>query len=307
MNAAETQVKTRRRAWNRHGRAAPYLYLMPMLVLLGIFTYWPLFYTAYLSVVRWNFITDTKPFVGLANYAGLSNSTLFLAAIDNTVIYLLASIPFKVLLPLPIAFFIWCMADRAATIYKTIIFIPTLLSFVVVSIAVGWILNPYVGILKEMLDYVGGPKLPPLLYDSGTAIWTIMGLSAWKVMGFHVLLYLAGLVSIDRQYIESMRIDGATDWQVFRHLIWPLLTPTTFFVLIVTIIFSLHQVFTPIDILTQGGPSNATTNLFYVVYQFAFRTFNVGFGAAGAVLLFLLLAILTIIKVTVVERRIHYR
>lgn len=288
-------------------RIVPYLYLSPVIVLLGVFTYWALLFTAYLSLVRWNFVADTKTFVGLANYKGLTQSTQFNAAAYNTAIYVLASIPFKVLLPIPVAFFIWCMSPRFANIYKTLIFLPTLLSFVVISVAVAWLLNPYVGIVNELLIAVAGVSLPPLLHDSGTAIWTIIGLSAWKVMGLHVLLYLAGLVSINREYIEAMRVDGASDWRLCRHLIWPLLTPTTLFVLVITIIFSLHQVFTPIDILTQGGPSNSTTNLFYVVYQFAFLTFNVGLGSAGAVLLFVLLTVVTIVKLKVLERWVHYR
>lgn len=294
-----------RRRWLR--LPTPYLYLAPIVALLVVFTYWPLIYTAYLSFVRWNFVADTKPFVGLANYSSLLRSSQFQAAAENTVVYVLASIPLKVLLPLPVAFFIWCMADRVGAIYKTVVFVPTLLSFVVVAIAWSWILNPYIGTAKEVLMALTGLSMPPLLQSSSTAIWAIIGMSAWKVMGFHVLLYLAGLVGIDRQYIESMRLDGAGDWQIFRYLVWPLLTPTTFFVLIITIIFSLHQVFTPIDLLTQGGPSNSTTNLFYVVYQFAFRTFNVGLGSAGTVILFLLLVALTLLKAKLLERRVHYR
>ncbi len=289
------------------GRLAPYAYLLPILLLLLTFTYWPLLYTAYLSFVRWNFVANTRPFVGLDNYVALTDSTLFQAALWNTAIYVFGSIPLKVLLPLPVAFFIWSMARRAGTVYKTIIFLPTLLSFVVVAIAFSWILNPYMGILQEMLARFTSLRLPPLLYSSNAAIWTILGMSAWKVMGFNVLLYLAGLVIINREYIDAMRIDGASDWKIFRYLIWPLLTPTTFFVLIATVIFSLHQVFTPIDVLTQGGPSNSTTNLFYMVYQFAFLTFNVGMGSAGAVILFLILAGLTVAKIKLLERRVYYR
>lgn len=285
---------------------APFAYLLPFLAVLAIFVYWPLIFTAYLSTVQWNFVTDTRPFVGLDNYTGLAGSTLFRAAAENTVIYVGASIPLKVLLPLPVAVFIWSMGRRIGDLYKTIIFLPTLLSFVVVAIAFGWLLNPFMGILQAMLEQVG-LSLPPLLNRSATAIWTILGISTWKVLGFNVLLYLAGLASINREYIEAMRIDGASDWQVFRHLIWPMLTPTTFFILISTVIFSLHQVFTPIDILTSGGPSNSTTNLFYMVYQYAFLTFNIGFGSAGAVLLFVLLAVITIIKIKLLERWVHYR
>jgi multiple sugar transport system permease protein/sn-glycerol 3-phosphate transport system permease protein len=104
-----------------------------------------------------------------------------------------------------------------------------------------------------------------------------------------------------------MQIDGAGDLRIFRHLIWPLLTPTTFFVLISTVIFSLQQVFTPIDLLTEGGPSNSTTNLFYMVYQYAFKSFNLGYGSAATVLLFVLLVAVTFLKIRGLERSIHYQ
>ena len=288
------------------GSLAPYLYLAPIAFLLLLFTYWPLIFTGFLSFVRWNLIADKMPFVGMKNYVDLWNSTLFQAALRNTAIYVVASIPLKVLLPLPIAVFLWCNFGRSGPIYKAIIFLPTILSFVVVAIAAAWILNPYIGIVTEILQRLTGVGLPLLLGSSSGAIWAILGISTWKIIGFNMLLYLAGLASIDREYIDAMRIDGASDWRLFRHLIWPLLTPTTFFVLIFTVIFSLYQVFTPIDLLTQGGPSNSTTNLFYVVYQFAFLTFNIGMGSAGAVILFVVLGAITIFQIRVIERRVHY-
>ncbi len=292
---------------NRSGEwLAPFLYLAPLVALLAVFTYWPLVFTAYLSFVDWNFVSDERTFVGFANYTGLVHSSLFAAALHNTGIYVIASIPLKVLLPVPIAVFIWSMSRRVGDIYKSIVFLPTLLSFVVVAIAFGWLLNPYFGLPEKVLKQLG-LRLPHLLMNSELAIWTILGISTWKVIGFNVLLYLAGLASINREYIEAMRLDGAGDWRLFRHLIWPLLTPTTFFVLISTVIFSLNQVFTPIDILTQGGPSNSTTNLFYMVYQYAFLTFNTGFASAGAVMLFLLLAGVAVLKIRLLERWVHYR
>lgn len=284
----------------------PFLYLAPTLALLALFTYWPLLFTGYLSTVRWNFVSDVRIFVGASNYTGLIDSSLFRAAMENTAIYVIASIPLKVLLPIPIAVFIWSLSRRVGDFYKSVIFLPTLLSFVVVAIAFGWLLNPFFGLPQAMLRQIG-IGMPNLLANSDSAIWAILAISTWKVLGFNVLLYLAGLASIDRQYIEAMRIDGASDWRLFRHLIWPLLTPTTFFVLISTVIFSLNQVFTPIDILTQGGPSNSTTNLFYMVYQYAFLTFNTGFASAGAVLLFFFLASVAILKIRLLERWVHYR
>ncbi len=290
----------------REEQVLPYVYLTPALFLLGVFVYWPLIYTIYLSFVDWNFVEETKTWVGLNNYIGIYNSTLFNDAAYNSVIYVAASIPLKVLLPIPIAVFIWTMANRMGDIYKTIVFLPTMLSFVVVALSFSWLLNPFMGFFAE----VGRPygiRIPQIFTNADLAIWGVLGLSTWKVIGFNTLLYLAGLASINRDYIEAMEIDGAGDWSIFRHLVWPLLTPTTFFVAIATVILSLNQVFTPVDVLTQGGPSNSTTNLFYMVYQFAFVTFNVGFGSAGTVMLFILLVAVAFLKAKAVEKGVHYQ
>lgn len=287
-------------------RIAPYLYLAPMIVLLVVFTYWPFFHTVYLSLVEWN-LTPGSPmkFVGFSNYEGIVGSSLFDAAFRNTLIYIVASVPLKVLIPIPIAVFLWGLAQRGFA-YRSIIFLPTLFSFTVVAVVFLWMLNPISGHFTQSARWFG-TQFPNVMNDPDLAIWAILLISTWKVIGFNTLLYLAGLASINKDYIEAMRLDGAGDWTLMRNLIWPLLTPTTFFVLISTIIFSIQQVFTPIDIMTEGGPSNSTTNLFYMVYQYAFRTFNVGYGAAGTVMLFGFLLAITLIKVRVLDRHVHYQ
>jgi ABC-type sugar transport system permease subunit len=285
---------------------APYLYLAPLLLLLAAFTYWPFIHTAWLSLVSWN-LTPGAPmrFVGTSNYEGVVASAMFEAALRNTLIYIVGSIPLQVLLPIPIAVFLWTLGKRGHA-YRTLIFLPTLFSFTVVSVVFLWMLNPVSGHYLQVARLLG-IAFPNVLSDPEWAIWVILLIATWKVIGFNTLLYLAGLASINRDYIEAMRIDGAGDWTIMRHLIWPLLTPTTFFVLIATVIFSIQQVFTPIDIMTHGGPMNATTNLFYMIYQYAFRTFNVGYGAAGTVMLFAFLMAITLIKVRVLDRRVHYQ
>lgn len=286
-------------------RATPYLYLAPVLVAIMAFVYWPLAYTFYLSVTKWNLVAEQMPFVGLDNFRGVVFSSLFMDAVINTAIYIFGAIPLKVLLPIPIAVFLWSVSARMANLYKTVIFLPVLLSFVAVSIIWVWLLNPLGGYLAVALAYFG-IKIPNLLYDVWYSILTIIGVSAWKILGLNALIYLAGLVSIDRESIAAMRMDGANDWHIFRYLIIPHLAPTTAFVLITTIIFSVQQVFTPIDIMTQGGPSNATTNLFYLVYEFAFRTFNIGYGAAATIILFVFLMLVTLAKLWLVERHVKY-
>lgn len=285
---------------------APFLYLAPMIVLLAVFTYWPLLHTIYLSFVQWNMNPDQPMrWVGAANYRDIFNSPLFDAAFRNTLIYIVASIPLKVLLPIPIAIFVWTLATRGQ-VYRALLFMPTLFSFTVVAVVFLWLLNPISGHFVQIARLFGG-QWPNVLADPDFAIWTILLISTWKVIGFNTLLYVAGLASINRDYVEAMRLDGASDWRLVRHLLWPLLTPTTLFVLISTVIFAIQQVFTPIDIMTEGGPQNGTTNLFYMVYQYAFRTFNVGFGAAGTVIIFVFLLAITLLKMRTLDRHVQYQ
>lgn len=283
----------------------PYLYLLPLIALMGLFTYWPLIETIKLSVLRLN-PGGPPDFVGLSNYRGLFAHAQFGDAVMNSIIYIVAAIPLKVFLPLPVAIFIWLIAYRWAETYKIILFIPTLLSFVVIAVVWIWMLNPIAGFIQIAVKPIG-LAMPNLLSDADRAIGVIIGVSAWKILGFNVLLYLAGLSAINRDLIEAMRVDGASDLTIGRRLIVPLLSPTIFFVLISTVVFAIQQVFTPIDVMTRGGPANATTNLFYIAFQYTFESFNIGYASAAVTVLFVAIGALLVAKLVFLERHVHYR
>ena len=166
-NAAQVRPHSVRRA--RH--LLPWLLLSPLLLLLAAFTYWPLLHTIYLSVVDVRLFQPDR-FVGLANYVGLFRSPSFAAASWNTLIYIALSLPLKVLLPIPIAVFVWCAGARMAALHRSILFVPTLLSFVVVSILWIWMLNPVMGMVQSGLRPLG-LQMPALLSDAATAIYAI--------------------------------------------------------------------------------------------------------------------------------------
>lgn len=295
----------RKRVWPRMEQLRPYLYLGPFLVIMGAFTFWPLLHTLLLSFQSWNLNPDIPSrFVGLDNYRGVFSSSLFAAALANTVVYLLAIIPLKVILPIPVAIFIWSLGRRGE-LYRIILFLPTLISFVAASVAWMWLLSPLGGYLAVCLEMVG-IRMTGLLTNADTALWAILGIATWKGFGFNVLLYLAGLTRIDRSLIEAMRIDGASDLRIVRDLVIPMLGPSIVLVLVTTMTFTMQQVFTPIDVLTKGGPANSTTNLFYMTYQYTFVAFNIGYGAAATVILCVLVFLIAFLKFRVADRLVHY-
>lgn len=290
----------------RPGAARPYLYLAPFFLVLGVFTFWPLLHTLVLSFQAWNLNPDVPTrFVAFDNYRGVASSSLFGAALFNTALYLIAAIPLKVILPIPVAIFIWSLGQRGET-YRVVVFLPTLVSFVAASVAWVWLLSPIGGYLAVWLQTFG-IRMTGLLTNADTALWTILGIATWKGFGFNVLLYLAGLTRIDRSLIEAMRIDGASDARIVRDLILPMLGPAIVLVLITTVIFTMQQVFTPIDVLTKGGPANSTTNLFYMTYQYTFVGFDVGYGAAATVILCVLVFVVAFLKFRIADRLVHYR
>jgi multiple sugar transport system permease protein/sn-glycerol 3-phosphate transport system permease protein len=300
-----TVAPARRQRWISVPALRPWLYLTPFLVVLGTFTFWPLLQVVLLSVQSWNLNPDIPArFAGWANYRGVLSSLLFNAALVNTIWYLLAAIPLKVLLPIPVAIFVWSLGRRGET-YRVILFLPTLISFVAASVAWAWLLSPLGGYLTICLEAVG-VRMTGLLTNEDTALWTILGIATWKAFGFNVLLYLAGLTRIDRSLIEAARIDGASEARIVRDMIIPMLGPSFVLVLITTVIFTMQQVFTPIDVLTKGGPANSTTNLFYMTYQYTFVTFNVGYGAAGTVILCVFIFAIAFLKFRLADRFVHY-
>lgn len=286
--------------------AEPYLYIAPAFALLVIFKYWPMVFSGVLSMLNWDFVSPDWEFVGLANYSGLLNREMFILSLRNTAIYTLALVPFYLIFPLVLAVILFTVSpDRLQSAYKAVIFSPTVLSFAITCMVWLWIFNPIDGILNQVLRTAG---LPPLswLSDSKVAIWAIALVTGWKAFGYNLVLYFAGLASIPKDYVEAAQIDGASPWKLFWAIKWPLLSPTTFFALVTTVIYAAERAFIPINILTKGGPYNSTTNLAYVIYVFGFNWFNVGLASAAAIVTFAIFVVLTAVQVRYLERYVKY-
>ena len=282
---------------------APYLLLLPSILLLVIWVYWPLVQTAVLSFYEWNLLPSRpKVFVGWDNYVRILSLPEMGRALQNTLIYVVGLLPFSVFLPLALAIFVSGIVGRMRNIYRVIVFIPVIIAPVVVAVIWRWMLNPSQGILNRGL--LGLFEIDPFNFftDPATAIWAIIGITGWKLLGFSFLLCSAGLTNISREYYDAANVDGASNWQVVRSITLPLMTPTISFLVMMTILLGAQWVFPLINVLTQGGPISSTTNIYYTLWQYGFRNFNIGWSASAAVLFFIAFGILAWLLIKVMDR-----
>jgi multiple sugar transport system permease protein len=282
--------------------AQPYLYLAPALAGVGVWIYWPIIRTLRLSTVSWNLLPNKpKVNVGADNYRDVLELPEMRQAIWNTVKYTLGLVPFSVIFPLAVALLIFDMQGRLRAVYRAFVFLPVLMAPVVVAVVWRWILHPTQGLLNGWLDALGITG-PSYLNDKRYALWTIVGITGWKLMGFSVLIFSAGLANVNSECIAAAQVDGASRWQTIRSVTLPLMSPTIMFMLLLTVLLSAQWTFPLINVLTDGGPIGATTNVYLLLYEFGFRNFNVGFSSAAAVLFFVFFGALALFCVKLIDR-----
>lgn len=268
-------------------------FAIPGLILLFVFSIYPLITALYTGFTKWT-LSGTPEFIGLTNYRTMFlEDDNFWDALRVTTVYALGLNPIMWVLALGLALLL-NQQIRARGLFRTIYFTPVIVSWVVASLVWFTIFHPSFGLNAHIMRLFGLPGLQ-LLTRSQYAMPAIIVLSLWKSMGYYMVLFLAGLQDIPRMYYEAASVDGASSWQRFRHITIPLLMPATTFVMIISIINS-FQVFTPIFILTRGGPSGATRVLPILIYEHGFRYLQMGYASALAVVLFIILMILTLIQ-----------
>lgn len=281
-----------------------YAFLAPSFIILAVFTYFPVVYALGLSLFKWRIMRGEPAFNGLTNYELLLTSEDFWQAIGNTIYFAVGSIPTNMAIALGIAMLL-NREIQGRAIYRTAYFLPTVTSMVAVSVVWMWIYHPDVGLMNYLLNFFQIPAIR-WLNDPRWAMPALILLGIWKGVGYNIIIYLAGLQNIPQHLYEAAQIDGANRWQVFRNVTWPLLTPTTFLILIMAVINS-FQAFTEFHVMTQGGPLGSTTVIVYYLYQQAFQQFNMGYGSALAIVLFLIILGLTLIQNKLLGARVHYQ
>jgi multiple sugar transport system permease protein len=282
-----------------------YFYLSPAALIFLVFTVIPVLYVVYISFFNWSFYnTSQSTYIGLGNYAEVIKYPEFWHSLWISLYFVLATVPTGIVFSLGIAMLLMRRIPLRGLV-RLAVFSPYVTPVVATTIIWVWIFNPQFGLLNGVLHLVHLPELgwleSPHWAMPAIAIYTL-----WHGLGFDVIIFLAGLSTIAKDLGESARIDGANAWQEFYHVTWPLLSPTTLFVLIISTVGSL-QAYTQFYTMTGGGPLNATTTTSYLLYQMAFMYNHMGFGAALAVVLFFIIAGLTLLQLKVSNRYTFYQ
>lgn len=264
----------------------PYLFLIIPVIIYIIWVIGPMFYTFYLSLTDWDGLT-TPSYIGFKNYVKLFDDRVFYISMANNLKWLLAFITIPVVFGLGLAM-VLNVAIPGEKFFKMSFYMPMVLAMVVSGLIWGWMFHPSGGLINNFLVWTGlVEKGPGWLSDRGLVLWSIIGVAIWRQIGYVMVLYLAGLKSINPQLLEAAHVDGANNWNTFWKILLPLLTPVTVIVLVISVIDSLRA-FDLVSVMTRGGPAHASSVLANFMYIEAFNNYKMGYGASIAVMLFFL-------------------
>lgn len=268
--------------------SAAWIFVFPALLGMLIFIIIPIFFSFGLSFAKWDLLNPIQ-FVGLDNYKEIFTEPLFGKILLNTVVFALATSFFGVIIPLILAA-IMNSKIRGADFFKTAYFLPFITPMIVIGIVWEWIFDPNIGLLNKVLQvHINW------LYDPHWAMPVLILVSVWKLIGYNMIIFLSGFSGISNSMFEAAKIDGANPVETFFYVTIPLLSPTIFFVVIITAVSS-FQIFDLIYLMTQGGPLDSTNVLVYAIYKNAFEYFNAGKASAIAYVLFVIILVLTLLQ-----------
>ena len=288
-----------------------YAFLLPALALFALIVAYPLGWAAWLSVHDWPFF-GPKRYVGLGNYLRLAGDPLFWQSLRVTVTWTAGVVPAILLISLPVAVVLNAGWVRLRAVYRTVYFIPVITNAVAVAFVWRWMFDPTFGIVNWALGAVGLGR-PAWLADPRWALPAVMVVGVWKQIGQAMVLFLAGLQTIPQDFVDAARIDGASPRQVFWRITLPLLNPTLVFVVVILVI-NAFRVFTipyvmsagGLQARTPGGPLDSTRVFVLHIYDIAFQRFAMGYGAANAFVLMLLVIAVTLVQMRLIQRPFEY-
>ncbi|MFO7880927.1 MAG: sugar ABC transporter permease [Kosmotogaceae bacterium] len=270
-----------------------WIFLIPTLLGLFVFRLGPIFFSLIMSFTRWNILT-TPRWIGLTNYKELFSDPVFGQILGNTIIFSTIYVSGVMVFGLLLAVLVNTKV-KGISFFRAAYFVPVVTSAVAIGIIWNWILSPKYGLVNNILENYLNITGPSWLGSKNLALIVVSLVQMWKMTGYYMVLFLAGLQSIPRVYYEAATIDGASRWDKFWKITLPLLSPTTFFVLIISVIDSFRN-FEIIYTMTQGGPSNATNTLVYSVYVNGFVFYRMGYASAIAYILLAFVGAITILN-----------
>ncbi len=279
-------------------------YLSPSLLIFGVFVFFPLAFTAYLSFTKWNLVSPSGTFVGINNYVRLlTKDPLFWKVLRNTAVFSVTVVVVAMVLGLALALLL-NRPLRGRSLYRAGIFSPYVTSAAAMALVWLWIFDPQYGLINSALKAVG-LQGPEWLASTTWALPALIIMTIWRFVGYDMLIFLGGLQNIPQEMIEAARIDGARESQVFRHITLPLLSPTTFFIAVTSFI-TMFQAFETVYVMTHGGPVESTNMLVFYLYQNAFQFFEAGYASALAMVFFLIIIVMTVVQVKFSGEWVHY-
>jgi multiple sugar transport system permease protein len=272
-----------------------YVFVGPTVIGLMVLTFFPIVASILLSLTNWNFVAgfNSVKFVGLDNYSNLFSDDIFLLSLRNNIIFVLV-VPVTLAISLILAVII-NKKVYGKEIFKIVYFMPYISSVVAVAIVFQVLFHPTYGPVNHMLSSIGVAKPPQWLADPSYALYSIMAIMAWIGVGYNLIIYIAGLQSIPKDLYEAAEIDGASSFRQFLSITLPMISPTTFFLLVTGIIGS-FKAFDIIAVLTHGGPANSTSVMVYYLYDTAFSKLKTGYSSAIAVVLLMCVLIITLFQ-----------
>jgi multiple sugar transport system permease protein len=281
------------------------LFLLPTAVIFVAFIAYPIVGSFALTFFRWDGLSH-RQFIGPDNYRTLLSDPLLGTVLLNTLGFVIGDVALKMLLALFLAVLVnRYLSGLTRTLFRSVVFFPVIVSGVAIGIIWQWLMNTNLGLINYYLGALGLP-IVAWLDSSKNAMPSLILVDVWRNVGFSFVVFTAGLQGISSQLYEAAAIDGAGDWQRFRAITLPLLSPTTFFLLVINLIGA-FQFFDLSYVMTQGGPGDATRTIVYYIYDTAFHFFRFGYGSTIAVLLFVILAVLTFIQVRASRRWVFYQ
>ena len=279
------------------------LFVLPALIPLFIFWIYPILRSVWLSFTDWDFMTPDYNFIWFKNYTSLLKDSRFYEALWNTLVFTAGTLFPTIIGGLGLALLLR-RNFKGSGVFKFVLFSPWITPTVAISIVWTWIFREDGGLANQVLGLFGLPALK-WISSSDTAMLSVIIVTVWKSLGYAMIFYLSALEKVPEELYEASALDGAKPWRQFLDMTLPGISPTTFFLMIITMVNSL-QAYDQIQILTQGGPSGSTRTLLYMYYQLGFQEFKMGQATATAVIMIIITVILSLAQFTAAKKWVHY-